>query len=767
MDKEEKSDPLTCDFSTGPWAGEEATKETASFQSFKRPATPSEYTENLETKATDSEPDLPEDSTSVLPLDNLNTDQESSQQLGELRDDMVETSENSSRVSESHFESAEDQQLSPRHSPSNLLGTQESQQQLVRFDSSPERIDSLHDASDTQECPQQQFSSVLDETITNPNSSPSQEQASNVSTIHECSERLNELPCSFTSPEKQTEAASDPVREPSPQIENEQLSEELTEPHTPEDSGPIEPMDSEITEQQPNSELDLADGDSFDTFPLSKVIPEPDLPVSASSEESLKESIDKETTETQEHEVTPPLDSVSMQQLPVEEEEAKTTLEAEKGVIPQSASSLEIMQEQMSNEEYRCWKDLLANPDEFETWVKLLALSEKHENIIVIREIFDRFLKLYPYCYGYWRKLSDLVLRLQDWTTAQQILEVAVYSIPLSIDLWLHYGTLCINQGLDYLTVATLYDRSLVTAGYEFRSDLLWEAAIHFHEMQGQTVKVFSLLRQLIATPTQLYKKHYQRYESYLSTHSTRALVSEEEFTSLSEQIESNQHRNEGSSSIEEMVRESLLDQGRQIHAATEDEISLRLPYEEKIKRPYFHVQPLEESQLQTWRSYLDFEISRKYKDRIVFLFERCMIVCALYEEMWIKYAKFLGAEHCQEARAVFQRGACYIPKSVPIHLEWSLFEENLNQLDRTRELLQSIEQKVPGLIEVKSHYVAFELRHGNKDRVDEMYKEVLQQALKQFQKSSSQSENRKLLHDMYNYWAAKYAFFLSRHFSS
>lgn len=52
MDKEEKSDPLTCDFSTGPWAGEEATKETASFQSFKRPATPSEYTENLETKAT-------------------------------------------------------------------------------------------------------------------------------------------------------------------------------------------------------------------------------------------------------------------------------------------------------------------------------------------------------------------------------------------------------------------------------------------------------------------------------------------------------------------------------------------------------------------------------------------------------------------------------------------------------------------------------------------------------------------------------------------
>ena len=90
------------------------------------------------------------------------------------------------------------------------------------------------------------------------------------------------------------------------------------------------------------------------------------------------ETVDDLTTETREHEVAPSLlDSDSIQQLP-KEEETKTALEPEKGVLPQSASSLEIMQEQMSNEEYRCWKDLLANPDEFETWVKLLALSEKH-----------------------------------------------------------------------------------------------------------------------------------------------------------------------------------------------------------------------------------------------------------------------------------------------------------------------------------------------------------------------------------------------------
>ena len=53
MDKEEGSDPKKYDFSIGPWTIEEVTEENVSFQSFKRPATPSEYTlESLETKAT-------------------------------------------------------------------------------------------------------------------------------------------------------------------------------------------------------------------------------------------------------------------------------------------------------------------------------------------------------------------------------------------------------------------------------------------------------------------------------------------------------------------------------------------------------------------------------------------------------------------------------------------------------------------------------------------------------------------------------------------
>lgn len=56
-----------------------------------------------------------------------------------------------------------------------------------------------------------------------------------------------------------------------------------------------------------------------------------------------------------------------------------------------------------------------------------------------------------------------------------------------------------------------------------------------------------------------------------------------------------------------------------------------------QIKRPYFHVKPLERCQLKNWKEYLDYEIEQGDQNRIIVLFERCLIACALYEEFWIK----------------------------------------------------------------------------------------------------------------------------------
>ena len=56
-----------------------------------------------------------------------------------------------------------------------------------------------------------------------------------------------------------------------------------------------------------------------------------------------------------------------------------------------------------------------------------------------------------------------------------------------------------------------------------------------------------------------------------------------------------------------------------------------------QIRRPYFHVKPLEKAQLKNWRSYLEFEMANGSEKRVTVLFERCVIACALYEEFWMK----------------------------------------------------------------------------------------------------------------------------------
>ena len=94
----------------------------------------------------------------------------------------------------------------------------------------------------------------------------------------------------------------------------------------------------------------------------------------------------------------------------------------------------------------------------------------------------------------------------------------------------------------------------------------------------------------------------------------------------------------------------SVIISGKKVYKATEEKVQLRWKYEDAIKRPYFHMKPLERGQLKNWHEYLEFEENQLKKksdqdkdfSNLTILFERCMIACALYEEFWMKYAEWL-----------------------------------------------------------------------------------------------------------------------------
>uniref|UniRef100_A0A0K0CYD9 Pre-mRNA-processing factor 39 n=1 Tax=Angiostrongylus cantonensis TaxID=6313 RepID=A0A0K0CYD9_ANGCA len=125
-------------------------------------------------------------------------------------------------------------------------------------------------------------------------------------------------------------------------------------------------------------------------------------------------------------------------------------------------------------------------------------------------------------------------------------------------------------------------------------------------------------------------------------------------------------------------------------HKETEAMVNARLPFEDQIKRPYFHVKPLEAEQLKNWRLYLDFEIIEGDENRITVLFERCLIACALYDQFWTKFARWTRKHRgSTEARNVYRRARQHIPGNVRLALAYSAFEESLDYKHVSNDLFR------------------------------------------------------------------------------
>lgn len=72
-------------------------------------------------------------------------------------------------------------------------------------------------------------------------------------------------------------------------------------------------------------------------------------------------------------------------------------------------------------------------------------------------------------------------------------------------------------------------------------------------------------------------------------------------------------------------------------------------------KRPYFHVTKLDVVELDSWHKYLGFEEGRGDLERAAFLYERCLVACALYDKFWLRYARWMFSQGKEEnARIIY-----------------------------------------------------------------------------------------------------------------
>ncbi|XP_032727093.1 pre-mRNA-processing factor 39 isoform X2 [Lontra canadensis] len=345
------------------------------------------------------------------------------------------------------------------------------------------------------------------------------------------------------------------------------------------------------------------------------------------------------------------------------------------------------------------WKTVESNPQDFTGWVYLLQYVEQENHLMAARKAFDKFFIHYPYCYGYWKKYADLEKRHDNIKQSDEVYRRGLQAIPLSVDLWIHYINF-LKETLDPGDPET-----------------------------NSTIRGF--------------KEHVQN-------NLPRDLLTGEQFIQLRRELASvNGHSGDDGppgddlpSGIEDItdpakliteienMRHRIIEIHQEMFNYNEHEVSKRWTFEEGIKRPYFHVKPLEKAQLKNWKEYLEFEIENGTHERVVVLFERCVISCALYEEFWIKYAKYMENHSIEGVRHVFSR-ACtiHLPKKPMVHMLWAAFEEQQGNINEARNILRTFEECVLGLAMVRLRRVSLERRHGNMEEAEHLLQDAIKNA--------------------------------------
>lgn len=162
----------------------------------------------------------------------------------------------------------------------------------------------------------------------------------------------------------------------------------------------------------------------------------------------------------------------------------------------------------------------------------------------------------------------------------------------------------------------------------------------------------------------------------------------------------------------------------------TQAEVTKRWTYEQGIKRPYYHVTDLDDEQLTNWKKYLDFEEAEGDYARIKFLYERCLVTAANYDEIWFRYARWMTVQKdkIEEVRNIYQRASCiYVPISQPaIRLSYAKFEEANGRPDVAIAIHEAVLAFLPSHSEtIKSLVNLHRRQHGVEAAIEVLQKYV------------------------------------------
>lgn len=187
--------------------------------------------------------------------------------------------------------------------------------------------------------------------------------------------------------------------------------------------------------------------------------------------------------------------------------------------------------------------------------------------------------------------------------------------------------------------------------GIDFVAHTFWDKYIEFEVSQEDYTRVSALYNQILHIPLDQTVNYHERFKVYAATRALAEIMLTDEVEALQEL------KQQYATKMAELCKEKGVEvlEPAELHAAgiktseelehefrgkvmsnreatfkhTIEEAGKRRAFEHTIlKRPYFHVKPLDDSMIATWRKYLAFEEATGDHVRIIKLFERCLVAC-------------------------------------------------------------------------------------------------------------------------------------------
>ncbi|KAJ0985911.1 hypothetical protein J5N97_004267 [Dioscorea zingiberensis] len=392
------------------------------------------------------------------------------------------------------------------------------------------------------------------------------------------------------------------------------------------------------------------------------------------------------------------------------------------------------------------------NQIDFDTWTTLIAEIEKMSpsNIKRISQLYDYFLSEFPLCYGYWVKYANHKVRLCNFHEVQEIYERAVQVLAYSVDLWVNYCSFAVMSYENPADVRRLFERGLSFVGKDYLCHLLWDKYIEFEYSQKQWVCLAHIYINILRFPTTKLKNYYESFKKLCAIWkedlgcSDNNETTEENVPPACEAVDVKAYKNAELSDIirnlingkdghpDSNTMKKYLSAGELFYRkSTQIDNDIKC-FEACIKRPYFHVKPLDDSQLDNWHKYLDFVELQGDFDWTVKLYERCLIACANYSEFWIRYVEFIDAKGGKEIanNALKRASTVYLKKNSTFHIYYTMYKEQVGDISNARAYFpQCANNSALELIENVNRQANMEKRMGNTGAAFLIYEKAIELA--------------------------------------